>query len=89
MGEERRRRRAREDERAGFSLAKVTRVFSRRARAVLDDKLTFGATLMRAGEVDAAAQVIDEVERDVRAEGEVLLEMMQVIRAGEGQAEAK
>ena len=88
MGEERRRR-AREDQREGFSLAKGTRVFSRRARAVLDDKLTFGATLMRAGEVDAAAQVIDEVERDVRAEGAVLLEMMQVIRPGDGQTEAK
>jgi hypothetical protein len=44
---------------------------------------------MRAGEVDAAAQVIDEVERDVRAEGAVLLEMMQVIRPGDGQTEAK
>lgn len=87
MGEERRRR-AREDQREGFSLAKGTRVFSSRARAVLDDKLTFGATLMRAGEVDAAGQVI-EVERDVRAEGAVLLEMMQVIRPGDGQTEAK
>lgn len=89
MGEEGLRRRAREDERAGFSLARGMRVFSRRARAALDDKLTFGATLMRAGEIDAAAQVIDEVERDVRAEGEVLLEMMQVIRREGGQTEAK
>ena len=85
MGEERLRRRAREDERAGFSLAKRTRVFSRRTRAVLDDKLTFGATLMRAGELIAAAQVIDEVERDVRVEGEVLLEILH----RDGQMEAK
>ena len=41
--------------------------FSRRSKRVVDDKLSFSATLMRAGEVDAAHRLLNEVEREVRA----------------------
>jgi hypothetical protein len=63
-----------EDEAASLELAASTRAFSRRTKDVVDDKLSFSATLMRAGEVDAANRLIVELERDVRGEGAALLE---------------
>jgi hypothetical protein len=62
------------EETASFELAANARDFSRRTREVLDDKLSFSATLIRAGEVDAANRLIVELERDVRTEEAALLE---------------
>lgn len=62
------------DSAASFALAVSARRFSRRTKAVVDDKLTFSATLMRAGEVEAANRLLAEVERDVLDEEAALLE---------------
>lgn len=67
---------ARAEQEARLDLAASTRRFSRRARRVVDDKLTFSATLMRAGEVDAAARLLEEVEREVRDEEVALIEQV-------------
>jgi hypothetical protein len=62
------------DSAASFELAVASRRFSRRTKAVVDDKLSFSATLMRAGEVEAATRLLAEVERDVLDEEAALLE---------------
>lgn len=62
------------DSAASFELAVSARRFSRRTKAVVDDKLSFSATLMRAGEVEAANRLLAEVERDVLDEEAALLE---------------
>ncbi len=71
----------RQEEEATFDLAKSAREFSRRTRAVVDDKLTFSATLMRAGEVDAASRLLAEVEADVHSEKVALFERVDQVRA--------
>ncbi|HVF54403.1 MAG TPA: hypothetical protein VNC78_12480 [Actinomycetota bacterium] len=63
-----------EERRASYELAVSARRFSRSARRVVDDKLAFSATLMRAGEVHAAHRLLEEVEREVRTEEAALLE---------------
>ncbi len=80
-------RRSEEEERASYELAVSARRFSRRAKHVVDDKLSFSATLMRAGEVDAANRLLEEVEQDVRVEEAALIETMneaKVARASSG-----
>lgn len=72
---------ARAEEEARMDLAASTRRFSRRARRVVDDKLTFSATLMRAGEVDAAHRLLEEVEREVRVEEAALIEQVNEVNA--------
>ncbi|HVM34257.1 MAG TPA: hypothetical protein VM784_02830 [Actinomycetota bacterium] len=69
-----------EDEQASFELAHSARDFSRRTKEEVDDKLSFSAVLMRAGEVDAANRLIDELERDVRAEEAALMEQVNEVR---------
>jgi hypothetical protein len=59
---------------AGLELAVSAHRFSERAQAMVDDKLTFSATLMRAGEVDAANRVLAEVGEEVLAEEVALIE---------------
>jgi ribosomal protein L12E/L44/L45/RPP1/RPP2 len=54
--------------------------FSRRSRRVVNDKLSFSATLMRAGEVDAANRLLDEVEREVRTEEAALIETVNEVK---------
>jgi len=63
-----------DDEAARSAVTASARRFSRRTRRTLDDKLTFTATLMRAGEVEAANHMLAEVERDVRSEEAALIE---------------
>lgn len=65
-----------EEEQASFELAQSARRFSRRTKDQVDDKLSFSAVLMRAGEVDAANRLIEELERDVRSEEAALIEQM-------------
>jgi hypothetical protein len=69
-----------EDEQASFELARSARHFSRRTKEEVDDKLSFSAVLMRAGEVDAANRLIDDLERDVRAEEAALMEQVNEVR---------
>lgn len=58
----------RDEERATFELTRSARAFSQNAREAGDDKLAFSATLMRAGEVEAARRLIDDFEQEVRDE---------------------
>ena len=69
------------DEADGFDLAVSARDFSNATRKVVDDKLSFSAALMRAGEVDEANRILAEVEHDVRSEEAVLLEKMNEVTA--------
>ena len=69
------------DKRASYELTASARRFSRHATRVVDDKLSFSATLMRAGEVEAAHRLLAEVEHDVRAEEAALLEQVNEVKA--------
>jgi hypothetical protein len=57
--------------------------FSRHSKRVVDDKLSFSATLMRAGEVDAANRLLNEVEREVRAEEAALIETVNEVKVAQ------
>ena len=73
-------RRSEEEERASYELAVSAREFSRRTKGVVDDKLSFSATLMRAGEVDAANRLLEEVEHEVRTEEAALIETINEVK---------
>lgn len=68
------------EEAASYDLTVATRTFSRRAKAVVDDKLSFSAALMRAGEVEGANRLIEEVEAEVRDEEVALIEKVNEVR---------
>jgi hypothetical protein len=69
-----------EEKAASKQLADSARRFSRRTRAVVDDKLTFSATLMRAGEVNAAKRLLQEVTDEVRSEEAALIEVVNEVK---------
>ena len=69
-----------EEEKAKYELTASARRFSRRTKRVVDDKLSFSATLMRAGEVHAANRLLEEVELDVRTEEAALIEKMNEVK---------
>lgn len=71
---------AAEEEKAKYELTASARKFSRDAKDLVDDKMTFSATLMRAGEVDAANRLLEEVEQDVRVEEVALIEKMNEVK---------
>ncbi|MFN2524691.1 MAG: hypothetical protein ABR505_00265 [Actinomycetota bacterium] len=71
---------AAELEAASYEITASARRFARRSRAVVDDKLSFSATLMRAGEVDAAGRLLAEAEHDIRTEEAALLERVNEIK---------
>ena len=71
----------RNEEEACFETARSARGFSKRATAVLDDKLAFSATLMRAGEVDAAFRMMREAQADVWREETALFEIVDKVAA--------
>ena len=54
--------------------------FSQETRVVVDDKLSFSATLMRAGEVDAATRLLAEVEAEVRDNEAALIEQVNEVK---------
>jgi hypothetical protein len=70
-----------DEEAARSAVTASAQRFSRRTHETLDDKLTFTATLMRAGEVEAANHMLAEVERDVRSEEAALIETVNEVRA--------
>lgn len=63
-----------------LELAVSAHTFSRRTTAVVDDKLSFSATLMRAGEVDAAQRLLAEVEEEVMIEEAALIERVNEVK---------
>ena len=69
-----------EEEKAKYELTASARKFSRRTKNLVDDKMTFSATLMRAGEIDAANRLLEEVEQDVRVEEAALIEKMNEVK---------
>lgn len=69
------------EEAASYELTVSARRFSRKTQAVVDDKLNFSATLMRAGEVDAANRLLAEFHDDVREEEAALIEKVNEVKA--------
>jgi hypothetical protein len=74
---------ARADDEASYKLTVMARGFARRSRRVVDDKLSFSATLMRAGEVDGANRLLDEVQTEVRTEEAALMEKVNEARVAQ------
>lgn len=72
-----------EERAASLEIAQSASRFSRRAREVVDDKLTFSATLMRAGEVSAATRLLAEVEEEVRSEEIALIETVNEVKVAQ------
>ena len=71
------------DRAAGLELAVSARSFSRRTQAVVDDKLSFSAALMRAGEVEAANRMLAEVHQDVLSQEVALLERVNEVKVAQ------
>ncbi len=65
---------------ASYELAVSARRFAGRARSASNDKLSFAAALLRAGEVTAANRIVEELQDDVRAEGAALIEQMNEVK---------
>ena len=72
-----------EEQAASLEIAQSASRFSRRTRQVVDDKLTFSATLMRAGEVSAATRLLAEVEEEVRNEEIALIETVNEVKVAQ------
>lgn len=72
-----------EEEAARLEITQSASRFSRRASLVVDDKLTFSATLMRAGEVNAATRLLAEVEQEVRDEEVALIETVNEVQVAQ------
>ena len=72
-----------EEQAASLEIAQSASRFSRHARQVVDDKLTFSATLMRAGEVTAATRLLAEVEEEVRNEEVALIETVNEVKVAQ------
>ncbi len=80
---------AAEEEKASFDLAVSAYRFSKNTREVVDDKLSFSATLMRAGEVHAANRLIAEVEEDVHAEEVALVQKITEVQVARSERRTK
>lgn len=72
-----------EEQAASLEIAQSASRFSRRTRKVVDDKLSFSATLMRAGEVNAATRLLAEVEEEVRDEEIALIETVNEVKVAQ------
>ena len=68
------------DREASLELAVSAKRFSERTTEVIDDKLSFSAALMRAGEVEAANQVLAEVQQEVLTEEAALIEAVNEVK---------
>jgi len=82
-------RAARDEDAATFELTRYARVFSQHAREVADDKLAFSATLVRAGEVEAARRLIHDLEKDMREQQVELTAKLDEVRAAAATKKAK
>lgn len=72
-----------EEEAAGYQLVASAHRFTQNTKAVVDDKLSFTATLMRAGEVEAANRLVAEVEQEVVAEEAALFESVNEVKVAQ------
>ncbi len=68
---------------ASLQIAKSAQRFSQNTKEVVDDKLSFSATLMRAGEVQAANRLLAEVEHEVREEEAALIETVNEVKVAQ------
>ena len=68
---------------ASLQIARSAQRFSHNTKEVVDDKLSFSATLMRAGEVDAANRLLAEVEHEVREEEAALIETVNEVKVAQ------
>jgi hypothetical protein len=75
--------RADADEAASYELAASARRFSRHTKEAVEDKLNFTATLVRAGEVDAANRLFAEFEQEVLDEEAALFEKVNEVRVAQ------
>jgi hypothetical protein len=80
---------SRDEEAAMFELARSARAFSQRAREAADDKLAFSATLVRAGEVEAAQKLIQDLEQEMHGEKAALTERVDEVQAAAARRRAK
>lgn len=70
-----------DDKADGYELTVSARDFTHATRKVVDEKLTFSAALLRAGELDEARRILAEVESDVRNEEAALIEKVNEVSA--------
>ena len=82
-------RAARDEDAATFELMRSARAFSQHAREVADDKLAFSATLVRAGEVEAAQRLIHDLENDMRAQRAAVTKKLDEVKAAAATRNAK
>lgn len=68
------------EEAASYELTISARQFARRARSASNDSLAFSAALARAGETTAASRIIEDFQRDVRAQEAALIEQMNEVK---------
>ena len=68
---------------ASFQITRSAQRFSKNTKEVVDDKLSFSATLMRAGEVQAANRLLAEVEHEVREEEAALIETVNEVKVAQ------
>ena len=68
---------------ASLRIAKSAQQFTKNTKEVVDDKLSFSATLMRAGEVQAANRLLAEVEHEVREEEAALIETVNEVKVAQ------
>lgn len=68
---------------ASLQIARSAQRFSQNTKEVVDDKLSFSATLMRAGEVQAANRLLAEVEHEVREEEAALIETVNEVKVAQ------
>ena len=71
------------NEDASYEIAASACDFTRKTQEVVDDKLNFSATLMRAGEVEAANRLLKEFHDEVREEEVALIERVNEVKAAE------
>lgn len=74
---------------ASLQIARSAQRFSQNTKEVVDDKLSFSATLMRAGEVQAANRLLAEVEHEVREEEAALIETVNEVKVAQSMRRAR
>jgi hypothetical protein len=74
---------------ASLQIARSAQRFSHNTKEVVDDKLSFSATLMRAGEVQAANRLLAEVEHEVREEEAALFETVNEVKVAQSMRRAR
>lgn len=78
-----------EEAEASLRITKSAQRFTKNTKEVVDDKLSFSATLMRAGEVQAANRLLAEVEQNVREEEAALIESVNEVKVAQSMRRAR